>query len=259
MANKFFDTHTHMDAEQFDADRDEAIMRAFEAGVRKLVNVGCDMESSRKSIEMSEKYPFVYAAVGVHPHDADNYSDEAERELEELLKHPKAVALGEIGLDYYYDFSPRERQKEVFKRQMELAERTGKKVIIHSREATADTLEIMKMYPDVKGVVHCYSGSLETAREILKMGYMISFTGVLTYNNAVKAVQCVKELPLDRIMAETDSPYLTPVPFRGRRNESMNVGLVVRRMAEIREMDIKELSEIIYENSERFYFSKDEE
>lgn len=246
-----------MHDEWFDEDRHEAILRAYDKGVEVMVCIGADLKSSYDAIALAEKYDFIYAAVGVHPHDAISYNDDTERQLMELWKHEKNLAIGEIGLDYHYDNSPKDIQKVVFIRQMELARSLGMKVIIHSREATEDTLEILKMFPDVTGVIHCYSGSLETAKILVDMGYMLSFTGVITYKNAVKPLEVIDWLSLDKIMAETDSPYLTPVPYRGKRNESANISLVVEKMALIKGLSYEEMAKITFDNAMKFYGIKE--
>ena len=248
-----FDTHTHLHDEWFNEDREAVIENAHQSGVSLMVDIGTNMQSSYDAIALAEKYDFIYAAVGFHPHDASDYNEEAENELIELWNHPKNLAIGEIGLDYHYDYSPREVQKAVFIRQMELARQLNKKVIIHSREATEDTINILKMFPDVKGVLHCYSGSLETAKILIKMGYYLSFTGVVTYKNAAKSLEVVEWMPLDMLMAETDSPYLTPVPFRGKRNDSGKINLVVEKLAEIKGLSYEEMAKITYDNAVRFF------
>ena len=250
---KLFDTHTHLHDEWFDEDREQVIADAHNSGVELMVDIGTDLQSSRDALALAEKYDFIYAAVGFHPHDASDYNEEAEKELIKLWNHPKNLAIGEIGLDYHYDYSPREVQKEVFIRQMELARQLGKKVIIHSREATEDTLNILKMFPDVKGVLHCYSGSLETAKILIKMGYHLSFTGVVTYKNAAKSIEVVDWMPIEMLMAETDSPYLTPVPFRGKRNDSSKVNLVVEKLAEIKGLSYEEMAKITFDNAVKFF------
>lgn len=250
---KLFDTHTHLHDEWFDEDRHQMIEDAYNSGVSLMVDIGTNMQSSYDAIALAEKYDFIYAAVGFHPHDASDYDEEAEQQLIKLWNHPKNLAIGEIGLDYHYDYSPREIQKAVFIRQMELARQLGKKVIIHSREATEDTLNILKMFPDVTGVLHCYSGSLETAKVLIKMGYHLSFTGVVTYKNAAKSIEVVQWMPLEMLMAETDSPYLTPVPFRGKRNDSGKVNLVVEKLAEIKGLSYEEMATITYNNAIKFF------
>ena len=248
-----FDTHTHLHDEWFNEDREAVIENAHQSGVSLMVDIGTNMQSSYDAIALAEKYDYIYAAVGFHPHDASDYNEEAEKQLIKLWNHTKNLAIGEIGLDYHYDYSPREVQKAVFIRQMELARQLNKKVIIHSREATEDTINILKMFPDVKGVLHCYSGSLETAKILIKMGYYLSFTGVVTYKNAAKSLEVVEWMPLDMLMAETDSPYLTPVPFRGKRNDSGKINLVVEKLAEIKGLSYEEMAKITYDNAVRFF------
>lgn len=251
--NKLFDTHAHLDDAQYDEDRTAMLARAQAAGVAYIVNIGGSLGSSRRSIALAEDHPFIYCATGIHPHDASTATPQVLAEIEDMQSHPKCLALGEIGLDYHYDLSPRDVQREVFRKQMELARRLGRKVIIHSREATEDTLTILREFPTVTGVVHCYSGSLETAKLLVDMGYMLSFTGVLTYKNAVKSVEVVEWLPLDKLMAETDAPYLTPVPHRGKRNESAYVSLVLEKMAQIKGLTYAEIAHITYKNGKQFY------
>ena len=251
--NKLFDTHAHLDDKQYDEDREEMLARARAAGVEYLVNIGGSIGSSRRSVKLAEAHDFIYCATGIHPHDASTATPQVLQEIEAMQSHPKCLALGEIGLDYHYDFSPRDVQRDVFYKQMELARRLNRKVIIHSREATEDTLAILRQFPEVTGVVHCYSGSLETAKILVDMGYILSFTGVITYKNAVKSVEVVKWLPLDKLMAETDAPYLTPVPYRGKRNESAYVSFVIEKMAEIKGLSYEEMARITYENGKQFY------
>ena len=255
--NKLFDSHTHMNDEYFDEDRHEAIERARLSDISIMMNVGSSIKSSKECIELSEQYDFSYACVGVHPHSAKDWDENSESQLIEMLNHPKVMAIGEIGLDYYYDFSPKEAQKDVFIKQMEIAKRLSKKVVIHSRDAMNDTLEILKMFPEVKGVFHCYSGSLESAKIIVDMGYMLSFTGVITYKNAVKSLDVIKWAPLDMLMAETDAPYLTPVPFRGKRNETSYVKYVVEKMAEVKGLSYEEMAKITYMNGINFFNIKE--
>ena len=220
----FFDTHAHYDDEQFDADRDELLTKMAENGVDLIVNAASDILSAQKACALSERYPFIYFAAGVHPHEAEGWNGDTRDALLKLLAHPKAVAVGEIGLDYHYDLSPREIQRARFREQMELARELGKPVIIHEREACADALEILRDYwDDVPGVFHCYSGSWETAKEILSHGWYLSFTGVVTFKNARKSLEVAEKMPLDRLMLETDCPYLAPVPMRGTRNDSRNL------------------------------------
>jgi TatD DNase family protein len=250
----YFDTHAHYDDEQFDGDRDELLASMPANGVTLIVNAASDVQTARTGRSLAEKFPFVYFAAGVHPHEASGMEDGTADELRELLAHPKAVAVGEIGLDYHYDLSPRDVQKARFREQMELAREVGKPVIIHEREACADTLEILRDYwRDVPGVFHCYSGSWETAKEILDSGWYLSFTGVVTFKNARRALEVVRNMPLDRLMIETDSPYMTPEPKRGSRNSSLNLPFIAKRIAEIRSLSVEEIEALTTENARRFF------
>lgn len=251
---RLFDTHAHYDSEAFDDDRMEVLAALPEQGVELILNPGCDVASSRIAVSLAEAFPHVYAAVGVHPSDCGNWNDETIPQLKELAAHPKVRAIGEIGLDYYWeDNPPREFQQDVFRRQMELARSLSLPVIIHDREAHKDCLDIVRSYPDVTGVYHCYSGSLEDAKMLVKLGWMLSFTGVVTYKNARRALEVIDWLPMDRIMIETDSPYLTPVPFRGKRNDSGYVHLVAETIARVKGMDADEVARIALENGKRFF------
>lgn len=249
-----FDTHAHYDSGAFNADRMEILASMPEQGVELILNPGCDLESSRTAVSLANHFPFVYAAVGVHPSDCETYSDEVEQEFLKLAQNPKVKAIGEIGLDYYWkDNATAETQKSVFRRQMELARTLNLPVIVHDREAHRDCLEIVKEYPDMTGVYHCYSGSLEDAKILVKLGWMLSFTGVVTYKNARKALEVIEWLPMDRIMIETDSPYLTPVPFRNKRNDSSKVRLVAETIAQIKGLTVEEVIDITTENGKRFF------
>jgi len=248
----FFDSHAHYDDEAFDADRDQLLSSLLQNNVSNIINIGADMPSSRRSIEIAEKYPFAYAAVGVHPHDAKNFTDSDLDELKVMSAHPKAVAIGEIGLDYHYDNSPREAQKEVFKKQLCLAKELDMPVIIHSREATEDTLSILKEFTP-KGVVHCFSGSVETAKTVLDMGMYISLGGPVTYKNAVKTVEVAAFVPIDKLLIETDCPYLAPVPYRGKRNSSLYIHATAEKIAEIKGMTVEELARITLDNTKRLF------
>ena len=213
-----FDTHAHYDASQFDADRDAVLSALPGQGVGLVVNPGCDLPSSRKAIELAGRYSFVYAAVGVHPEECAGWTDGDVDTLRELASSPKVVAVGEIGLDYYWEENPpRELQKRVFRAQMALAGELGLPVIVHDREAHGDSMDIVRAFPEVRGVFHCFSGSAEMAKELVRLGWMVSFTGVLTYKNARRAVEAAQAVPLDRLMVETDSPYMAPVPHRTGR------------------------------------------
>ncbi|MGI5962701.1 MAG: TatD family hydrolase [Lawsonibacter sp.] len=249
-----FDTHAHYDSGAFNADRMEVLSSMPEQGVALIVNPGCDVESSKTAVALSEQFPFVYAAVGVHPSDCGEWSDSWLEDLRTLAACPKVRAIGEIGLDYYWkENPPKELQQHVFRRQMELAQALDLPVIIHDREAHQDCLTIVKEYPAVRGVYHCYSGSLEDAKTLVKMGWMLSFTGVVTYKNARKALEVIQWLPMERIMIETDSPYLTPEPFRGKRNDSGKVHLVAETIARVKGMQPEEVARITLENGMRFF------
>ena len=248
------DSHAHIDDERFDADRDEVVARALAAGVSLIVNIGADMASSARSVALAEKYPGIYAAVGMHPHDSQDMKENDYRQLEQWANHPKVVAIGEIGLDYHYDLSPRPVQKEVFLRQLDLARKTGKPFIIHEREAHADMLDIIRHAAlGLNGVFHCFSGSVETAREYLKMGFYISVAGPVTFPKSVKTKEVAKAVPLDRLLVETDSPYLTPQPFRGKRNEPAYVRLVAEEIANLRDISLAELAEVTTANVRKLF------
>ena len=249
-----FETHAHYDDEQFDADRDELLSSLADGGVGLVVNPSVTAENAKKVLAMAERYPFFYAAVGVHPENCANYDENELAALRELAQHPKCVAIGEIGLDYYWEENPpREFQQRVFREQMALARELHLPVIVHDREAHADSLTIVKEFPEVKGVFHCYSGSAEMAKELLKLGWMISFTGVVTYKNARKTVEAAEVVPLDRLMIETDAPYMSPVPRRGTRNDSRNLIYIAEKLAEIKGISTEEMIRITEENAKRFF------
>lgn len=231
------DSHVHLDDEMFDQDRDAVILRAKEAGVCCMINIGADMLSSARAVSLASQYPEIYAAVGIHPHDAEKMAKEDEKQLAVWTGFDKVVAVGEIGLDYYYDLSPREIQKKVFIRQLDIARQMHMPVVIHNRDAHGDTMNILKREGQgLTGVIHCFSGSLEMAEELIKMGWYIGFDGPVTFKNAARLPEIAAKIPLERILIETDSPYLTPVPFRGKRNEPSYVRLVAERIAELRGM-----------------------
>lgn len=250
----FFDTHAHYDDEQFDIDRDELLASLPAQGVGLVLDPGCNLDSSRAALALAERYPRVYAAVGFHPENCATFVPEDLGTLRELAKHPKVVAVGEIGLDYYWaENPPREFQQEVFRRQMALAEELGLPVIVHDREAHADSLDIVREFPNVRGVFHCFSGSVEMARELWKLGWYVGFDGPLTYKNAKKAVEVAAEAPSDRILIETDSPYLAPVPLRGTRNDSRNLTHVAEKLAEVRGTTAEEIVALTAENGKKLF------
>ncbi|MEL4107058.1 TatD family hydrolase [Oscillospiraceae bacterium WX1] len=248
-----FDTHAHYDDAQFDADRDALLASMPENGIALIVNASSNLRSAQAGLKLAEAYPFVFAAVGVHPHDVDDMSDATLIALEDLLKHPKAVAVGEIGLDYHYDFSPREIQQQRFRDQLALARCVGLPVVIHEREATHDVLSLLDDFPDVRGVFHCYSGSWDTAKGLLDKGWYLSFTGVITFKNARRAVEVLEKMPRDRIMIETDCPYLAPEPMRGRRNSSLYLKFTASKLAEIIGVSPAEAGQLTLENGRRFF------
>ncbi len=249
-----FDTHAHYDDKLFDEDRDSLITDFFDSGkVFSVVNCGCDIKSSKKSIGLAHKYANMYAAVGIHPHESDNATDVDFDELRVLLRDEKCVALGEIGLDYHYDFSPKDIQKEVFESQLVIAADVGKPVIIHDREAHADCIDAVLRHTDVIGVFHSFSGSAETAKVLQKNGWYISFSGSLTFKNATNLVRAAEVVANDRLLVETDCPYLTPVPHRGKRNDSRYVEHIIQKLAEIRGESYEFIETLTRENAKRFF------
>ena len=249
------DSHAHLDDERFDKDRDQIIKSLKEEGIELVINPGADVGSSIKAVALAEKYPNVYAAVGVHPHDAKTMDENTIDLLRSFTNREKVVAIGEIGLDYYYDNSPRDIQRKRFREQLDLAKEVGLPVIIHSRDAAKDTFDILKEAQDgtLKGVMHCYSGSVEMAREYINLGFYISLAGPATFKNARVAMDVAKVVPIDRLLIETDSPYLTPEPHRGKRNEPAYVRYVAGTIAELRGMTFEELARKTAENTKRLF------
>jgi len=250
-----FDTHAHYDDNKYDEDRYEVIQRAHESGVSYILNASSSPSSVYESIALAEKFDFVYAAVGIHPHNAEEVTDKLLETLAELSEHKKVVAIGEIGLDYYYDFSPRDIQQKWFAKQIQLAREVGLPIIIHNRDSHEDVLRIMKNEnaKSVGGILHCYSGSVEMAREILDNNFYISVGGPVTFKNARKVIEVVKYVPSDRLLIETDSPYLTPEPLRGKRNESSYVRYVAEKIAQIKGVDFEEIARATTENAKRLF------
>ena len=234
MQNFIFDSHAHYDDEAFEEDRHQVIQSLQQKGVCNVINVGANLERSKDSIALAAQYPFIYAAVGIHPGDVKDAPADYQEQLEQLIKQPKVVAVGEIGLDYHYeDNAPRDVQIAFFETQLQLANQYQLPVIIHDREAHADTMDLLKKYKP-KGVVHCFSGSVEMAKEVIKLGMYIGLGGAVTFKNAKKLVETAKEIPLERILVETDSPYLCPEPNRGKRNDSSQIRYVIDKIAAIR-------------------------
>lgn len=256
MTGMIFDSHAHYDDEAFDQDRGELLAQCREQGIEYIVNVSSSLASVKMTLELAEQYPFIYAAVGIHPDETGELNEESFAWLRDQCRKPKAVAVGEIGLDYYWDKEQHELQKYWFQRQLELAKDLELPIIVHSRDACADTLEeIRKAHTEkLRGVIHCFSYSLETAREYLDMGYYIGVGGVVTFKNAKKLIEVVKMLPLERMLLETDCPYLAPVPFRGKRNSSLNLPYVAEAVAELKGVDASEVIRITNENARNLYF-----
>lgn len=248
-----FDTHAHYDDKKFDADRREVLAAMPAKGVSLIVDPGCDGESSRAACALAQEFPFVYAAVGWHPEEWQSWNGESMALLRSLCAQPKVVAIGEIGLDYYWDTEHKALQKEMFERQLSLAIERKLPVIVHDREAHGDCLEIVMNYPEARGVFHCFSGSVEMARELLRRGWYLGFDGPITYKNAVKALDVIAACPTDRMLLETDSPYLSPVPNRGKRNDSRNLPYIAARIAEIKGMTTEEVAEVTLQNGKQLF------
>ena len=249
-----FDTHAHYDDAQFDADREALLSAMPENGVGLILDPGCDLESSRAAIALAEQYPHIYAAVGYHPENCAPYTDADLDILRRLAQHPKVVAIGEIGLDYYWEQNPpKEFQQAVFRAQLALARELDLPVIVHDRDAHADCLAIVKEFTEVRGVFHCYSGSVEMARELWKLGWYLGLDGPVTYKNARRTVEVAAEVPLERLLLETDSPYMAPVPKRGTRNDSRNIRCIAEKIAEIRNMTADAIIRVSAENGRRLF------
>ena len=251
------DTHCHLDFSDFDSDRDEVVRRAYEGGVKKIINIGCNLERAKKTIEIAKDYAFIFASVGLHPQEAEAGDEKFFSELEKLLKEPKAAAIGECGLETG-NLKPEinaEKQKEVFLRHLELAKEFDKPVIIHCRNAYSDVLEILKKEkernPGLRGVVHFFSGRLSQAEEFFKLGFLISFTGVITFARDYDKV--VKNVPLEKIMVETDAPFVAPIPYRGQRNEPLYVKYVVQKISELKGLSFEEAASAATKNAEKLF------
>lgn len=252
---KIFDTHAHYDGKAFDQDREELFSSLRNQGVERIVNVSADLQEIQATLQLIDQYPFIYGAAGVHPSDTKELNEENFKQIRRAMEHEKMLAVGEIGLDYYWDSTDWEIQKKWFLRQLELAKELDKPVIIHSREAAQDTLDLIKQAggSDFSMVIHCFSYGTELAREYLNMGYYLGIGGVVTYKNGRKLKEVVSYMPLDRILLETDAPYLTPVPFRGKRNSSEKLHYVVEEIARLKEISVEEVLETTWDNACRFY------
>ncbi len=250
---EYFDSHAHLDDRRFDADRAEIFAQLPQAGVTRVMNIGCDLASSLASVRLAEQYDFVYAAVGSHPDDADNVDPALLERYRALARHPKVRAIGEIGLDYHYDDVPRDVQRRAFIVQLALAVELDLPAVVHEREAHGDAMDILRQFPTARGVFHCYSGSLEMARELVKLGWYVGFTGVITFKNARRAVEVARDLPLERLLIETDCPYMAPEPYRGRRNDSRYVPYMARKLAEIKGLPEETVARATAENAKRLF------
>lgn len=254
------DSHAHIDGPEFDKDREEVIRRARDAGVSAILNVGTGDPHSgslERAVELGEKYEHVYTAVGIHPHDARLYDDRAEKKIQELIRQTlRVIAWGEIGLDFHYDNSPREVQMDVFRRQLRLAREANLPVIVHTREAEDETIDILKSEwgdSNLPGIMHCFSGSLALGLKSIELGFLISFSGIVTFKKADDLRAVANQVPLDRLLIETDCPFLSPVPFRGKRNEPAYVVEVARCLAQLRELDLQQMARITTENFTRLF------
>ncbi|RSK25473.1 TatD family deoxyribonuclease [Bacillus sp. HMF5848] len=250
-----FDTHAHLNADQFDEDVEEVIERAQNVGVSHIVVIGFDRKTIDKAMQLANTYPFIYAAVGWHPVDAIDMTDEDLQMIEELAAHPKVVALGEMGLDYYWDKSPKDIQQDVFRKQIALAKRVKLPIIIHNRDATEDIVTILKEEnaAEVGGIMHCYSGSVEIAQQCVEMNFYISLGGPVTFKNAKKPKEVARDIPIEKLLIETDCPYLTPHPHRGKRNEPAYVKLVAEQIAELKGLSLKEVANITSQNAKKVF------
>lgn len=251
----YFDTHAHYYDRAFDADRDDVLAALPAAGVDLALCPGCDLESSRQSVALAEQYPHLYAAVGFHPENLEGARLSDLAEIEAMAAHPRVKAIGEIGLDYYWEKDPDRRriQRDFFSAQLSLAEQLDLPAIVHDREAHRDSLEMVRAHPNARGVFHCYSGGVEDAKTLVIMGWMVSFTGVITFKNARRALEVIQWLPMDRIMIETDAPYMAPEPYRGRRNDSRYVFRMAEAIAQVKGLTAEEVGRITTENGKRFF------
>ncbi|MBQ1226385.1 MAG: TatD family hydrolase [Clostridia bacterium] len=257
---KITDIHAHYDDEKFEGKEKELLTELFNGNVETIIGAATKLETSENQIKLAESFEGFYASVGIHPENADDSAkiEYTVKELEKMLSHPKVVAIGEIGLDYYWeDYPPREVQKKYFEAQIELAMKHGYPIVVHDREAHGDCLEIARKYKGVKGVFHSFSGSAEMAKELVSLGWYISFSGVVTFKNARKTVEAAEVVPLDRILTETDAPYLTPHPFRGTRNSSAYVSYIVEKLAEIKVISADEMAQTVAQNARKLFFAKE--
>lgn len=249
----FIDVHAHLNDEKFE-NVESIVENALSEKVDKIITAGFDISSSRKNLEIASRFPNVFATIGIHPEMVDELEKDYLEVLKEMSKNKKVVAIGEIGLDYHFKDDNKELQKEIFVKQIELANFLDLPVVVHSRDAMGDTLELLKKHPPKKeSLLHCYSGSIESAKEFIKLGFSFSFGGVVTFNNAKNVFKVVEELPIEKIMLETDCPYMAPVPFRGKRNEPMYIPYIARKIAEIKNIEVEKIAEITTKNAEKMF------
>lgn len=248
-----FDSHAHLDDHKFDADRDEIIAALKKSGISYVVNIGADLESSENSVNLADKYDFIYAAVGVHPYDAETVDDALTEKLKSMAENKKVVAIGESGLDYHYEDADKEIQKKAFIKHIKLANELDLPIIVHNRDAHKDMMDILAEHKPENAIIHCYSGSAEMAKELVKMGYYISFSGTVTFKNAKKVQQAAEVVPLDRLLIETDCPYLCPEPERGSRNDPSKIRFTAQKLAEIKGVTFEEIAKVTTENAKRVY------
>jgi TatD DNase family protein len=255
---RIFESHAHYDDKAFDDDRDELLRQLADEGYAYIMNIASDLKSVDMTYELTQQYEHVYAAIGIHPSEVEELNENTFQHVREVARRPKVLAIGEIGLDYHYDEPAKDVQKDWFERQLMLARQLNKPVVIHSRDATEDTMKILKsnVARDIPGVMHCYSYSAETAAELLKLGYYFGIGGVITFSNARKLVEAVQEIPLDRILLETDCPYLAPTPHRGERNSSLYIPLIAEKIAAIKDVPYHKVLDQTYKNARKLFFNK---
>ena len=252
---ELLDSHAHYNDEKFDVDRDNIIKEAYSSGITTIINAGYSLESSKKAIEIANQYEFMYATVGISPNDIENLKESYIKDIEELAKNHKVVAIGEIGLDYYWNKDNKEEQKKVFMEQIQLANKLNLPIVIHTREAVMDTIDILKNKVECikKGVFHCCPLNVELVKEALKLGFYISFAGPVTFKNSKNAAEIINLVPIEKILIETDSPYLSPEPVRGTRNDSRNVKYIAQKIADIKELTVEEIAKQTYKNAQKIF------
>lgn len=251
---EFFDSHAHYNDEKFDLDRKDLLKKIYNSGVTKIVNAGYSLQSSKRAIEIANEYSFMYATAGISPNDIDNFEKENLKTIEKLVQNEKVVAIGEIGLDYYWNKENKELQKEIFIAQIKIADKLNLPIVIHTRKAIYDTLDILNKHKNNKnGVFHCCSLNVDLVREGIKLGFYISFAGSITFKNSKNADEIIKNVPLEKILIETDSPYLAPEPLRGKRNDSRNIKYIAQKIADVKNISLEEIAKITYQNAKNIF------